>query len=219
MISIEYAHFDIASNEQEIKNELNLINKYDISVVSVLPHYIKSAKQILKPDTSISCPIDYPCGILDTKSRVCATESIIKLGANIVDIVVPSYFLSNRKYDKFRDDIKNIKNITDQYKVKLRYIIEYRVYSYDLLYRICQILMDYGIDNVLPSTGFGLDDISDNIIAAALINKKIPKLNIICNGNIWTEKHINLVEKANLSSIRVNSINAVELLHKKWHTF
>lgn len=219
MISIEYATFDIAANEQEFKDILVKTNKYTISTLSTLPYYIKCAKNIISQEIFVACPIDYPCGILDLKSRIMATESAIKAGANIIDMVVPSHYLSNRKYDKFRDDVKNIKAMTDHYSVTLRYILEYRVYSYELLYRICQILIDNEINTVLPSTGFGLDEISDNIIAAALINKKLPSLKIVCNGNIWTTKHIELIQKANLPSIRVNSINALELLHKKMNTF
>lgn len=218
MISIEYATFDIAANEQEFKETLTKIHKYPISILAVLPYYIKCAKSTISQDIAVACPIDYPCGILDIKSRVMATESAIKAGANIIDVVVPSHYLSNRKYDKFREDVKNIKAITDQYKISLRYILEYRVYSYELLYRICQILIDYDIETVLPSTGFGLDEIADNIIAAALINKKLPALKIVCNGNIWTDKHVELIQKANLPSIRVNSANALELLYKKMNT-
>lgn len=218
MISIEYSFFDTASNENEVKEIFNQVNKYQIDVISILPFYVKLIKNIVN-NVKVASPIDYPCGILDLKSRASATESAIKAGAEIIDVVVPSYYLCNRKYDKFREDIKNIKEIADQHKVITRYILEYRVYSYELLYRICQILLDNNINTVLPSSGFGLDDISDNIIAAALINKKIPNLNIICNGNIWNEKHIDLIKKANLSSIRVGSINSLELLHKKFNTF
>jgi deoxyribose-phosphate aldolase len=218
MILIEYSYFDIASNENEVKENLIEANKYKLSGISIFPYYIKIAKNILNPDLLISCPIDYPYGILDSKSRLCVAESVIKAGAKAIDAVVPSHYLSNRKYDKFREDIKNLKTLCDLNNIILRYILEYRIYSYELLYRICQILLEYGVDTVIPSSGHGLDDISDNILASALIHKKNPSLKIICNGNIWSPKHIELIEKANLPQIRVNSINALHLLDKKFNT-
>lgn len=218
-MQIEYCYLDIASNETELKETITQINKYPISTLCVLPYYVKLAKTSVNNNVAISAPIDYPCGILDVKSRVSAAEALIKSGVSIIDAVVPSHYLSNRKYEKFRDDIKSLKILCDEHSVKLRYILEYRVYSYELLYRICQILLDFNVDTVIPSTGYGLDDISDNIIAAALIQKKIPEIHIVCNGNIWTAKHIDLIEKAKLSNIRVNSINAVDLIYKKFHTF
>ena len=100
----------------------------------------------------------------------------------------------NRKYDKFREDIKNNLEICTKNNIELRYILEYRVFTYELLYKVSQILMDFGINTIYPSTGYLLDDINDNILASALINKKVP-INIICNGNIWNISQINNVSK------------------------
>jgi hypothetical protein len=83
-----------------------------------------------------------------------------------------------------------------------------------LLYKIAQILVGYGIDTAYPSTGYLLDDINDNILASVLINKKVTNINMICNGNLWNNNHISLVQKANLYGLRVNSLNALELITK-----
>lgn len=53
-------------------------------------------------------------------------------------------------------------------------MLEYRIYSYELLYKIAQILLDHGVTTILPSTGYLLDDINDNILACVLIHKKWP---------------------------------------------
>jgi hypothetical protein len=82
-----------------------------------------------------------------------------------------------------------------------------------LLYRVSQILLDLGIDTIYPSTGYLLDDINDNIIATALINKKVP-INIICNGNIWNNSQINNISQSKIYGIKVNSINALDLLNQ-----
>lgn len=216
MINIEYAYFDIAANEKEVKENLNIISKYQISVISVDVFNIKIAKNIFNDNTRIACIIDYPCGLLDPESRVVATKYAISSGANIIEMVLPSNFLSNKKYDKFRADIKNIKDICDQTSVDLRYILDYRIYSYNLLYRICQILIENKIFNILLSTGYGIDDIYDNIIAGALIKKKIPEINPISNGNIWLNKHIETINKADINTIRFHSINSLDLMDKKY---
>jgi hypothetical protein len=82
------------------------------------------------------------------------------------------------------------------------------------LYKVCQILLDHGISTVYPSSGHSLDDINDNILASALINKKVPDIKIICNGNIWLESHIRTIEKANLHGIKLFSINGLDLIQK-----
>ena len=211
---IEFSHYDISTNENEFKTIINDTLKYRVSLISVLPQYLKLAKSIVSKNTKLSCPIDYPLGLFDTESKLLAISSAIKLGTNCVEIVCPSYFLCNRKYDKFREDIKQITLLCLENNIEVRYFLEYRVYKYELLYKIAQILYGLGVNTILPSTGYLLDDINDNILAAGLINKKVPKINIVCNGNVWLDQHINLIKKANLYGIRVNSINGLDLLNQ-----
>ena len=151
---------------------------------------------------------------MDAKSRNESLSFAIKNGAKIIDMVCPVYLLCNRKYDKFKEDIKISHNTCLENDVILRYILEYRVYSYELLYKVAQILLEYQITTIYPSTGYFIDNISDNILACALINKKIPEINIISNANFWNDSHSELALKANLFGLRVNSINALNILYK-----
>jgi deoxyribose-phosphate aldolase len=213
-MKIEYAYYDISSNETEIKEQLLQAIKYPAEVISVLPPYVKLAKSLVLPSQKVSCPIDYPLGVLDLKSRLSSISSAIKNGAEIVEILLPVYPLCNRKYDKFREDIKNCLDLCLENNVELRYVLEYRIYTYELLYKVAQILLDLGISTVYPSSGYSLDEISDNILAAALINKKSPSINIICNGNIWNSGHVQMVQKAKLYGIKVFSIHSLDIITK-----
>lgn len=214
---IEYSTYDIAMSDEELKKNLNEVVTYNPSTISVLPANIKLAKNIISSSNNqnikTSTCIDYPMGILDTKTRNIAIESSIRSGTEIVSICAQSYFFCNRKYDKFREDIRSNLEICSQNNVKLRYFLEYRVFTYELLYRVSQILLDLGIDTIYPSTGYLLDDINDNLVATALINKKVP-INIICNGNIWNNSQISNISKSKIHGIKVNSINALDLFNQ-----
>lgn len=213
---IEYSIYDIAISDEELKKNLNEVVTYNPNTISVLPANIKLAKNIISSTNKsikISTCIDYPLGIFDTKTRNMAVESAIKSGADIVSVCAQSYFFCNRKYDKFREDIRSNLEICSKNNVKLRYFLEYRVFTYELLYRVSQILLDLGVDTIYPSTGYLLDDINDNLVAAALINKKVP-INIICNGNIWNNSQINNIFKSKIHGIKVNSINGLDLLNQ-----
>lgn len=209
---IEFSLYDIATNESELKDSLTNLLKYNIDSLSVLPFYTKTVKNFIGSSIPLSVPIDYPLGLLDSKSRLIAIEQAIKSGVQIIDLVCPSSLLSNRKYDKFREDIKNANELCGQSNIQLRYFLEYRIYSYELLYKLAQILRDFGVSTIFPSTGYFLDDIHDNILATALINKKVPDINIISNGNIWNKNHAQILKKTNLYGIRLNSINSLKLL-------
>jgi deoxyribose-phosphate aldolase len=208
---IEYAYYDLSSNEAETKQNINQAIKLGVQNLSVLPSYVKMAKSITQ-NLLVSCPIDYPLGVLDLKSRISAVEGAIKNGVDIVDVVCPAYPLCHRKYDKFREDIKNLKDLCDYNKIQLRYFLEYRIYSYDLLYKIAQVLLEFDVNICFPSTGHLLDDINDNLIATAMINKKTEKINMIINGNVWNSSQVNLIFKSKPYGIRLNSINSLQLI-------
>jgi deoxyribose-phosphate aldolase len=214
-MKLEYSLYDIALNDNEYKDNITEAIKYNIDVLSVLPSYLKVVKPIIPSGIKISAAIDYPMGTSDLKTRLMCIEQCIKNGASIIDIVAPPSPLTNRKYDKFRDDVKNVLELCSSYtNIEVRYFLEYRIFTYDLLYKIAQILHGYGIKNILPSTGYLLDDINDNILASVMIKRKVADINIICNGNIWNDNQANAIKKADLQAVRLNSINGLSLFAK-----
>lgn len=210
---IEFSSYDLATNDEELKEIFKKVSVHKPDTVCVFLNNIKLAKNHLPENTKISTPIDYPLGTSDTKTRLSLIDSSIKNGASIVNVVAQPHYLCNRKYEKFRDDIKFIYDLCHKSNVELRYILEYRIFTYELLYKVAQILLTNDIKVIYPSTGYLLDDINDNIIATALINKKVP-INIICNGNVWNISQINNINKSNLYGIKINSINALKLLQE-----
>lgn len=211
---IEYSVYDISLSDDELKKNIQQACAYNPQSISVFPSSIRLARAIAPSIISLSTAIDYPLGLTDTKNRNLMIESCAKSGISILNIVAQPTHFCNRKYDKFRDDIKTNLEICNKYSIELRYMLEYRVFTYELLYKVSQVLLDLGINTIYPSTGYLLDDINDNILAAGLINKKVP-INIICNGNIWNISQIKNIKKMHLYGIKVNSINALELISQK----
>jgi deoxyribose-phosphate aldolase len=136
-----------------------------------------------------------------------------KAGATGVDIMVPAKFISNRKYDKLRDDIKNNMLACQENNLSVRYILEYRVFNHETLAKTCQIFKTLGIDYVFPSTGHMIDDIHDNLIASKYLMAK-SQIKTIANGNIWTEKHAESVKLADIYGVRLHHIPSLELFLK-----
>jgi deoxyribose-phosphate aldolase len=210
---LEYSYYDTASNDTEIQKNLTEALKQNIQTISVLPPYARLVKSMVADTIKVSCPIDYPMGLLDIKSRLSVVDFCLKNNVDIIEAVCPAQLLCNRKYEKFRDDIKQLTNLCAVSNVELRYVLEYRQYSYELLYKIAQILYDFNVKTIYPSTGYSLDDIGDNIIASALINKKVPNINIICNGNLWNSNHLKMIKNNQLYGLRINSLNGLQLIN------
>ena len=212
---IEYANFDIANNDTELKNDIGYACQFNIDTIAVLPNSIKTIRAMVPDNINISTPIDFPIGIADSKSRIGQIEFAAKNGANKIDVLVPTHAVCNRKYDKLRDDIKTSTELCQKLNMSIRYILEYRVFTYETLYKVAQILASYGVSEVFPSSGYMLDNIIDNILAGVMINKKVPSINIICNGNVWNDSQIDNIIKTNLYGLRTHSLNGLKLVYQK----
>jgi deoxyribose-phosphate aldolase len=214
MKHIEYACYDYSINESETEKNISHAAKAGVTNFSLLPYSLsgfKNSELFKNNNFSISCPIDFPYGLSDTKSRNFMVSQAIKSGANVVDLFLPTKMIINRKYDKFREDIKSNFDICFEKNVKLRYMLEYRVFSHEVLAKVCQILMTFGIDTILPSSGMMLDDIHDNLIACNYFLTKTG-IKTICNGNIYTENHVKLANNANIHGIRLHHLRSIDII-------
>lgn len=210
---IEFEIHNLDLKDIEIKQYLTSIIKYNLDNISILPYYLKHAVKINQnSNTTISCPIDYPLGILDSKSREYEIQNAIKNGANKIDVVCPTMFLINRKYDKLREDIKKNLDICLSNNVEINYILEYRLFNYAFLSKIAEILYSMGIKKIYPSTGHMLDCIEDNIIACNYLNQKTP-IKCISTADAWTKQHIKNLIKYKIYGIRFKKLNALKLFY------
>lgn len=212
---IEYACYDYSLSDDEVKANITSAINLGVKNLSIHYAYISLIKQIISssPTLSISSPIDYPYGLSDSKIRISGIENAAKAGVSTIDMTVPAKFIANRKYDKLRDDIKNNLLICQQNNLILRYILEYRVFNHETLAKTCQILKNLGVEYVLPSSGHMIDDINDNLIASKYLMAK-SNINVVCNGNIWTEKQAELVKSSNVYGVRLHYISALQLFIK-----
>ena len=203
---IDYKITDADSNEVEVKEIVKEISTFKLVNSITAPYYlIKTIKSNLDTkDISLSCAIDYPLGFSDPKTRLTAIDSAIKLGVNMIDIVMPQNLASNRKYDKIREDVKQTLEICSPNQVEPRYILEYRVFDHHCLKKICEILDSFGIKKVFPSTGYFIDNLADNLIASDFLHQNSKDLQIICSANIWNPKQFELLNKANIFGIRIS---------------
>lgn len=206
-MNIDYQITDIDTTDikaKELAKELLVNGK--INSITVPYYLIKTIKNVVENNIMVSCAIDYPLGISDLKTRLTAIEQAAKIGANMVDVVMPQNLASNRKYDKIREDLKYTTELCQKYNIEPRYILEYRVFDHNCLKKICEILDTFDIKNIFPSTGYFIDNLVDNIIAVSFLRQNSKNLNVFCSGNFWNDKHFELINKSNLFGVRINSI-------------
>ena len=212
---IELQIIDETLSNKEIKTLIQEdINKIDISKVCVLPCHLPIFHKYLDKKIELSTIIDFPFGILSTDSRKILAENAINNGAKTLELLCPSYMIVNKLYSQLKEDISTIYDLCSEYKIGLSYIIDYRTYTYDSLHRICKLLLANKINSIYISTGYKIDDIYDHLIAMAMIQKKLPELNIVPNCNIFNKNHHNIIITTEIPRIRVSSIQAANLFLK-----
>lgn len=203
---IDFLINDVDLNDQKVKELIPKIASYNLVNTITVPHYlIKTVKSLVSPDVGISCLIDYPIGISDLLTRYCAVDQALKYNISFVDVVMPQNFVANRKYDKIREDLKNIADLAKTKGATVRYVLEYRFFDHNCLKKICDIFESFEIKYVFPSTGYFIDNLSDNIIASIFLYKNSKDLNIICSGNIWNDQHFETLSKSGLFGFRTSS--------------
>jgi len=209
---IEYACYDYSLSDDEIKHNIASAIKLGVSNIALHFIHLSTIKSLVDMDSiNISCPIDYPYGISDLKTRSSSVAIAAKQGVSVIDVVAPAKFIANRKYEKLREDIQNNIDICKTHNIILRYILEYRVFNHETLAKTCQILKSFGVEYVLPSTGHMIDDINDNLIASKYLTAK-SNIHTICNGNIWTPKHIETLKSSGIYGVRAHYIANIPLL-------
>lgn len=213
---LEYGHYDLATNETELKEVLKKILIYNPDVISVLPFYTKYVKTLLSPTTKLSTIIDYPFGVSDSLSRIISIEQSVKDGSDEIELVMQSSFLCNRKYDKIRKELEAFSNICIANSIKPKCILEYKLFAPELLYKACSLLAEFNINTVYPSANFLMDNVSDNILAGMLMLKKHPKLLVIFNGSAWTTEQIDVItNNSQIEAYRTSNIYTLEKLYQK----
>jgi deoxyribose-phosphate aldolase len=208
---IDFAFIDTEISENEAKETIkSIIDKSYVNSITVPIYFIKLIKPYINNGLDFSCLIDYPLGISDSKTRACAVTEAVSLGFNTIDISMPQNLAANRKYDKIRDDIKSINDLVVDKKLNIRYILEYRKFDHHCLKKICEIFETMNIEYVVPSSGYFIDNIADNIIASVFLYKSSKNLKIISTGDIWLNKHFESLINSGLFGFRTSSINALE---------
>jgi deoxyribose-phosphate aldolase len=211
---LEYQAYDLDDTEAEIKLKIEKALTYKIQTVCVPYSYTKTAKALLKnTNTIVANAIDYPLGLSDTFSRNQMIINSIENGAQQINLVIQNSHLVNKKYDKIKQDIQTNLEICSNKSVKLNYYLEYRIFTHQSLIKACNILLENNVKKVYVSTGYLLDNPEDNLIATMLLKQK-SNIEVIFSGNIWTEKHVSILQKNNINSIKTNTILGLDLLRR-----
>ena len=72
---------------------------------------------------------------------------------------------------------------------------------------MCEILIDAGIVNIVPSSGYRIDNLADFIIASEFLKSHFDQLQITLSANFWNNQHFEMIYGQKFYALRSGSIN------------
>ena len=206
----EISCYDKDATEHTVQEAIFTALDHGFDGASVPSYYLPLAKDLIPNGFVVASSVDYPGGLSSTSVKCHSTISVIRAGANAVDLVTNSNLLINRRFKRFRKDIESNYNICQDNNCSLRVMLEYRSYDKNsLILAACDIIRDIGVDYLFPSTGSMVSDLDDSVVVGFALQKR-KNLNIICNANIWRPEDYEKVEKSGVFGVRIKSRNAVK---------
>lgn len=215
-MKVEFQATDEILSNQELIQVYEEIKKYSfVTKMACLPPFLSVIK---KKDSNIklSSIIDFPLGLMQTNQRLDLIKDSIQKGADSIELVMPSFLITNKQTTKIKNDIEKCYSLCVDNAVDLHYILEYRSYNYSCLYRIIKNLIKFNLNEVYISTGYRVDDIYDHLIAIGIISKEISSAKIICNANIYNENHLELLENNKIEIFRVKTTHILDTIAQKY---
>jgi len=160
-------------------------------------------------DQKFSVAIDFPYGINGTSIRVHETIIAIRQGASYIDLVLNNSFIKEENWRKIREDLKACQAVCNEHGIELRVIIEYRLFPVKTVLLMCDLLYNSGVYNIINSTGFVADDLSDNAIISYEMQNKTGVQVTPC-VRAFSKDHIKMFEDIDVYALRLISSKATE---------
>ena len=208
MIYTELSCCDKDASNDDVREALFYAMKKKISGIVISQNSIPDIKDLAVGIELVS-QIDFPLGNMDTGLRQHAAVSAARKGATCLNVMVSSFFVANKQFDKLAEDFKTIKAICDEYHMKIRAMIDYRILTNNDLLFLCDIISRCDIDTIYPATHAIPDDVEDSIIIANVVSN-YSKLHVIVNPNIWQKQHYTKILNSGIHGVQFRNIESAK---------
>lgn len=204
---LEYCNYDrsdISIFQDEVNAIYDLI-EYGVDGLSLDLLFLRKMSTFLPSHkiTIASC-VDYPYGSADYKVREHQSLSLLKSGANTIDLMTRRLDSDMIDYDALKKEVLAILRMCKDYSANLRLILNSKHCEISEVVEICQYLSFIGIDTVIP--GHNCEDFVDKLILCHIIEESTG-MRCINNGYITTQDHMNQFKDSDVYGLRMYNSN------------
>jgi deoxyribose-phosphate aldolase len=168
---------------EQVKKICDEAKEYGFASVCVNPTHVSFVANELKGSDVKTCVVvGFPLGANTTCIKVAETESVIKDGAEEVDMVVNIGAIKDGNWELVESDIKGVVDVSKG-KALVKVIIETCLLTDSEKEKVCTIAKKVGADFVKTSTGFSTGGATAEDIA--LMRKTVgPEMGVKASGGV-----------------------------------
>lgn len=180
---------------------------YHTASVCIPPSYVKRAREAFGPELPICTVIGFPLGYNPAEVKVCEARTVLRDGADELDMVINLGDVKNRDFGKVYEEIRALRETAGSRILKV--IVETCYLTRDEKIRLCEIVTKAGADYIKTSTGFGTAGatMEDILLFKEHIGSSVK---IKAAGGIRTREDLEAFIQAGCS--RIGTSSAVKLL-------
>ena len=180
---------------------------YHTAWVCIPPSYVKRAREAFGPELPICTVIGFPLGYNPAEAKVCEARTVLRDGADELDMVINLGDVKNRDFEKVYEEIRALRETAGSRILKV--IVETCYLTRDEKIRLCEIVTKAGADYIKTSTGFGTAGatMEDILLFKEHIGSSVK---IKAAGGIRTREDLEAFIQAGCS--RIGTSSAVKLL-------
>jgi len=154
---IDYSEaLTITAGEQDAREACGAAKKYGFRAVVAFPQYLGVlADELAGSKVLAQIPVGFPCGGVTTRVKCTEAEEGLRGGATDLDMVMNISAFKTGNYKKVTDDITEVMNVAQPFKVPFKVIIEIGALSETEKVTAAKLVLDTGADFIKTCTGFG----------------------------------------------------------------
>lgn len=170
-----------SATKDEVMAFLSDVEKYEFYAAVVNPCWVSFARQTLAKDIKVCSVVGFPLGASTIKTKVYATQDLIAMGCDEIDMVLNIGQLKSEDFEYVEKEIKSVVDVAQGRIVKV--IIETCLLDPDEKQAAARIVKESGANFVKTSTGFSSEGakVEDVVLLRRLVG---PKFGIKASGGI-----------------------------------
>jgi len=150
---IDYTLLRANASVREIQELCNKALAHNYYAVCVNPCMVATAKRTLfNTSVKVACVVGFPLGANAIETKVAETHTVLKLGADEIDLVINQSALRSKNEKYLEEELTAVRRACEGKVLKV--IIETCNLDDDLLKFACEMCIKCGADFVKTSTGF-----------------------------------------------------------------